>query len=121
VADRRIDPDVDRLWQDFHAYVNMSGHELRTWLLTDASSETAFPADPDPGLAGPGRQIVDVLGKRKVDLTDADVEVMSTVVRRIRRLLEDPPATGPADTRWRHALMRLGHDPLRDPPERPAA
>lgn len=99
----------------------MSGHELRTWLLTDASSETAFPADPDPGLASPGRDIVDILGKRIVDLTDSDLEVMSIVVRTIRRLLDDPPPAGPSDDRWRHALMRLGHDPLREPPERPAA
>jgi hypothetical protein len=120
MAKRRTDLDVDRLQQEFHASVNMSGHELRNWLLTDASAETAFPADPDPGLPAPGRDIVDVLGKRKVDLTSADLAVMSTTVEQITALLDDPPLEGAKDTAWRHRLMSLGHDPLREPPERAA-
>jgi hypothetical protein len=120
VAKRRTDPDLDRLWEDFHASVNMSGHELRTWLLTQASRETAFRADADPGLPAPGRDIVDLLSKRKVDVTEADVDVMSTAVDRIRDLLAHPPPDGASNADWRHALMNLGRDPLRDPPERPA-
>jgi hypothetical protein len=33
-------------WAEFHRTVNMTGQELRTWLLTDASGEAAFPATP---------------------------------------------------------------------------
>jgi Protein of unknown function (DUF3140) len=117
---RRTSPDLDQLWEDFHASVNMSSHELRTWLLTQASNQGALPADPDPGLPAPGRDIVDVLGKRKVDVTDADLAVMSTVVERVAALRDNPPPAGAADTAWRHRLMDLGHDPLREPPERPA-
>lgn len=121
MAKRRTDPDVDRLWDEFHESVNMSGRELRTWLLTEASSETGFQAGPDPGLPAPGRAVVDVLTKRKLDLTEADLELMASVVEQIRRLRASPPPDGPADTGWRHRLMNMGHDPLREPPEHSAA
>lgn len=115
MAKQRTDPNVNRLWREFHASVNMTGHELRTWLLTETSDETGFRAEPDPGLPAPGRDILDVLKKRKVDLTDADLTVMATVVDRIRDLRASPPPDGAKDTGWRHALMNLGHDPLRSP------
>lgn len=114
---RRTDPDVEQLWQDFHSVVNMNGHELRTWLLTEASGPRALPGDPDPGLPAPGRDVVDVLNKRKVDLTDSDLEVMSQVIEDVQRLRASRPAEGAADSGWRRQLMSLGHDPLREPPE----
>jgi hypothetical protein len=111
-----MDRDVrDGLWEDFHALVNMSSEQLRQWLLTDASREAAFPADPDLGVAPDGRAVLAVLGKRKMDLTDADREMMRTAVEAIRYLLGHRPPGGAADDTWRHTLMTLGHDPLRAP------
>lgn len=46
----RIPADVEFLWDEFHQTVNMTSTELRAWLLTDASGEDAFPADPDQPL-----------------------------------------------------------------------
>ncbi len=46
----RISAEVELAWEDFHRLVNMTSDELRTWLLTDASGEVAFPSrGPDPG------------------------------------------------------------------------
>lgn len=121
MTEKREDPETNRLWEQFHATVNMTGHELRTWLLTQTSDETAFPAEPDPELPAPGREVVNVLNKRKVDLNDADLKLMATVVAQIEELRGNPPPEGVDNAGWRRALMDRGHDPLREPPEQEAA
>ncbi len=109
----RIPGDVELLWDEFHQVVNMTSDELRTWLLTDASGEDAFPADPDIPVPELGRQVVQLLRKRKVDLTDADRDTMQRVVDFVEDKLEKPPGSGAADEAWRHSLMTVGHDPLK--------
>jgi hypothetical protein len=114
VRQHRVDPDVDRLWQEFHDHVNVPADRLRQWLLSRGSGAEAFGADPDLGLPQPGRRILAVLGKRKVDLTAADVRVMREAVDRVRQLLDErPTGGGPEADRWRYALLDLGHDVLR--------
>ncbi|KXK58361.1 MULTISPECIES: DUF3140 domain-containing protein [Micromonospora] len=108
----RLDADVELLWEDFHARVNMPSEQLRQWLLTRGSGEEAFGPNPDLDLPEPGRQILAVLRKRKVDLTPDDIEVMRRAVDRIDDLTRSRPAGGNADDGWRHALLDLGHDPL---------
>lgn len=112
VRDQRIDPEVDVLWEDFHAEVNVPSEQLRQWLLTRGSGETAFGPDPDLELPALGRRILRVLSKRKVDLTREDIEVMRDAVARIRALTAARPAAGNADDEWRRALLDLGHDVL---------
>lgn len=109
----RADPELDELWNEFHAVVNMTSRELNDWLLTDAASDTAEEV-PDQAGAPDGRRVLEILGKRRMDLTDGDVsvmrEVVSTVTAERGEGLDDPEAgTDP----WRHRLMNLGHDPLR--------
>jgi hypothetical protein len=106
------DPEVERLWEQFHAAVNMTSEQLRAWLLTQGSGEEAFTVDPDLDVPQPGRRILAVLRKRKGDLTSTDLTVMREAVERIAELRERPPTDGGADGRWRHALLDLGHDPL---------
>ncbi|WP_131741222.1 DUF3140 domain-containing protein [Actinomadura roseirufa] len=112
----RIPADAELAWEDFHRLVNMTSDELRVWLLTDASGEEAFPSEPGPGVAELGARVVDLLRKRKVDLTGRDAEVMRQVVDYVEDHLEDPPQDGAQDSAWRHDLMRVGHDPLRPQP-----
>jgi hypothetical protein len=112
VREQRVEPEVDQLWQDFHGRVNVTSAQLRTWLLTQGSGEDAFAADPDLDLPQPGRQIMAVLGKRKVDLTGPDIEVMRRTVEEIDGLLAARPPAGSADEQWRRALLDLGHDVL---------
>ncbi|MFD0683522.1 DUF3140 domain-containing protein [Actinomadura fibrosa] len=112
----RISAEVEELWEDFHRLVNMSGDELRTWLLTEASGEDAFPAEPDAGVAELGARVVDVLRKRKVDLTQKDNDVMRQVVDYVEDRLENAPPDAEQQEGWRHSLMRVGHDPLRPNP-----
>ncbi|WP_017602529.1 DUF3140 domain-containing protein [Nocardiopsis alkaliphila] len=101
------DPEVDRVWDEFHASVNMSGPELRRWLLTDASGEEALPTDGD--VSAEGEHIVRLLDKRKTDVTSSDVELMERVIRFVQDELARPRRE---DDEWRRRLMRVGHDPL---------
>lgn len=113
----RVPAEAELAWEDFHRLVNMTSDELRIWLLTDASGEEAFPADgPGPGVAELGARVVDVLRKRKVDLTEDDAEVMQEVVDFVEDRLEHRPPDAERDEEWRHALMSVGHDPLRPEP-----
>ncbi|HEY9522718.1 MAG TPA: DUF3140 domain-containing protein [Thermopolyspora sp.] len=112
MADRN-DPDLALLWEEFHEAVNMSSEELRAWLLTAASGEAAFRPDPSLGIDGLGRGVLHILAKRKRDLTREDVDTMRRVVDFVSTQLAAPPHGGSANDEWRHALMSVGHDPLR--------
>jgi hypothetical protein len=101
------------VWDSFHRAVNMTSEELRAWLLTEASGQEAFPDSPDLGLPDLGRKVVALLGKRKVDLTEEDADVMAQVTDYVNDREGDPPPDGAADSGWRRALMTVGHDPLR--------
>lgn len=109
---QRVEPEVEQLWQDFHGCVNVTSEQLRSWLLTQGSGEQAFGADPDLGLPEPGRRILAILGKRKVDLTGEDIQVMRETVAEIQDLVRTRPPGGLSDEGWRRSLLDLGHDPL---------
>lgn len=109
----RIPPDTELAWASFHEVVNMTSEELRAWLMTEASGEDAFPDRPDLGLPELGEKVVELLRKRKVDLTREDAEIMQQVTDFVNDEEENPPPDGPADSAWRRALMTVGHDPMR--------
>jgi Protein of unknown function (DUF3140) len=109
----RLPAETELLWEEFHQTVNMTSDELRTWLLTDASGTDAFAADPSMGLSVLGTRVVELLRKRKVDLTGGDTETMRQVVDYVEDRLADPPAEGAANELWRRSLMTVGHDPLK--------
>ncbi|MFC4013265.1 DUF3140 domain-containing protein [Nonomuraea purpurea] len=99
--------DTDTLWEEFHRVVNMNSEELREYLLADASDEVGFPPDPDLGIDEVGRRVLHVLGKRKIDLTKEDLDVMRQVVDLVQTMGDL------TDDDSRHELMTVGHDPLR--------
>jgi hypothetical protein len=111
-VEHRIPAEVDVAWDSFRQVVNMTSEELRAWLLTEAGSGKS-PAGPAAGLPELGRQVVELLRKRKVELTQRDADVMEQVVDFV--LTQE--AQGPADTageeQWRRTLMTVGHDPMR--------
>ncbi|MEU9211113.1 DUF3140 domain-containing protein [Streptomyces sp. NPDC048415] len=106
--------ELDALWDEFHRVVNMTSQELEAWLRTrDAGQES----EPLPDQAGPplGRHVLAILQKRRTDLTDDDIQTMHKVVDIVtsRQDLENEPEA--MDTRRRHQLMSIGHDPLKPP------
>lgn len=113
----------DAQWNHFHEVVNMSSRELRDWLgvdAEDAAGESEGVAGVDAGPAADpddrdlGWRVLEILGKRRTDLTRDDVDVMGHVVARVERLRGGMPEEPAAGTdRRRHRLMSMGHDPLR--------
>ena len=95
----------------------VGGHEqaLRQTILalTAASDEEALPDKPGNGVPELGLRVVELLRKRKTDLTDADTDTMREVVDFVEDRTEARPAAGAADDQWRHELMCVGHDPLK--------
>ena len=105
--------DAGLLWDEFHQVVNMTSEELRAWLLTQASGEDALPAEPGAGVPELGRRVVELLRKRKVDLTAGDTETMQLVVDFVEDHEDRRPEAGTDDDQWRRELMTVGHDPLK--------
>ncbi|KRV48421.1 hypothetical protein AQ490_03970 [Wenjunlia vitaminophila] len=106
----------DELWQEFHTIVNMTSRELEDWLRTRSAGEDTEEL-PDQIEPPTGQQVVEILGKRRRDLTPRDARTMQHVIDSVHRQanLEAEPKAG--DAEWRHQLMDLGHDPLK--PTRP--
>jgi Protein of unknown function (DUF3140) len=113
----RTDPEADTVWEEFHVLVNMSSPALRDWL---AVSENVFSQvapgvpreEPDDDLPSLGWRVVEILGKRKTDVTEQDTETMRKVTEIIQARLDNRPPDGVNNDEWRRDLMLLGHDPL---------
>ncbi|MEU3885370.1 DUF3140 domain-containing protein [Streptomyces sp. NPDC029041] len=108
--------ELDALWEDFHRVVNMTSQELAAWLrVRDADEDT----EPLPDRAGPatGQHVLAILQKRRTDLTEDDLRVMRKVVDKVTDEVdlenEPVPEVTAEDTRRRHRLMTVGHDPLK--------
>ena len=107
-------PELDDVWDDWRDAVNMTASEIERWLETDESREVG---QKDAGTESvghrSGRRIVTILGKKKSDLTDSDVEWMQKVVDYVHRHRAQGPASDVEHSRWRYSLMNWGNDPLK--------
>ncbi|GIF37837.1 DUF3140 domain-containing protein [Actinoplanes xinjiangensis] len=101
--------------EEFREAVNMTASELRGWLDTDESREVGQKRSEGAESVGhdSGRKIVQILGKKKADLTDADEQHMRKVVGYVHRHTAQRPDGDVTDSRWRYSLMNWGHDPLK--------
>ena len=109
--------DRERIARDFAQAVNMTAAELQDWLKSPQSRGVGWKgADgkrrESVGHAS-GRRIVEILGRKKADLTDADYAHMRKVVGFVKRHAAQEPANT-VTSRWRYSLMNWGHDPLRN-------
>lgn len=113
--DGRMDDDDEQTRADFGDAVNMTAGELKDWLDTD-DSKAVGQKDGGGESTGhrSGRRIVEILGKKKADLTDADLAHMRKVVGYVRRHEAQRPKGDITDTDWRFSLMNWGHDPKKD-------
>ncbi|MFI1164359.1 DUF3140 domain-containing protein [Streptomyces sp. NPDC020801] len=109
--------ELDALWEDFHRVVNVTSAELAAWLRVRDAEENTEPLPQEAGTPT-GRHVLAILQKRRMDLTEDDLRVMRKVVDTVTSQtdLENEPEPESADaeeTRRRHRLMTLGHDPLK--------
>lgn len=126
--------ELDALWEEFHRVVNMTSQELAAWLQVREAAEPAHapesgeappgartpgalpevrPPDREPDAAVAGQQVLEILQKRRIDLTDEDAEVMYLVVDTVDAEADAAHGPDPESARRRRRLMALGHDPLR--------
>jgi hypothetical protein len=103
------------VYTDFRDAVTMTASELEKWLGTDESRDVGQKASAGGESVGhdSGRKIVQILGKKKADLTDADQAHLRKVVGYVHRHLAQRPSGDVTDTKWRYSLMNWGHDPLK--------
>ncbi|MFF3487989.1 DUF3140 domain-containing protein [Streptomyces sp. NPDC002701] len=108
----RSDTSREDTIREFGDAVNMTPGGLKKWLDTD-DSKSVGQSDGDGESVGhaSGRRIVELLEKKKADLTDDDVAHMRKVVGYVHRHLKQQPSGDVTDTRWRYSLMNWGHDP----------
>jgi hypothetical protein len=103
----------------FAEAVNMKPKELQAWLETEDSLSVGQDRDGDGEAEGHamGRQIVELLQKKRADQTEEDVKAMRHVVSYVHRhLAQGGPKDDKEHSRWRYSLMNWGHDPLKGGP-----
>ena len=109
--------DPETIHQDFKDAVNMTASALETFLETDESRSVGQKKDGGEATGHKeGRLIVELLRKKKSELTEDDYAHMKKVVGYVARHLKQG---GPKnkdevkDSPWRLSLMNWGHDPLK--------
>ena len=65
-----------------------------------------------------GRKIINLLRRKRGDLSEGDYKHMRKVVGYVRRHMAQRPSGNVRDTKWRWSLMNWGHDPLSSPARR---
>lgn len=92
----------------------MTADELDAWLETEESWRVGQKKEPDGESVGhaAGRRIAALLRGGRSALGDEDYRLMRKAVGVIRRHVAQAP-DNIVTSRWRHALMNWGHDPLK--------
>ncbi|SDX34536.1 DUF3140 domain-containing protein [Hymenobacter psychrophilus] len=107
----------DDIYTEFKSDVNMTAAELEKWLKTDESKSVGQDSGDGSSIGHhSGEKIVQILHKKKADLTDDDHAHMHKVHSYISRHLAQGGPDDKTETKtspWRYSLMNWGHDPLR--------
>jgi len=105
---------VDPIVESFKEAVNMTASALEKHLDTDRSKEVGSKSHDGSESVGhkEGHRIVELLHRKKADLTEDDLKHMHKVVGYIHRHLAQRPTGDVNETDWRVSLMNWGHDPL---------
>ncbi len=105
--------DQKEIYQEFQNLVNMTPTQLTNWLQTDESQQVGYHNEGQSESVGheSGRRIVQILNRKKTDLTDEDYAHMRKVIGYIKRHSAQRPEGDISATRWRYSLMNWGHDP----------
>ncbi|MFD0793808.1 DUF3140 domain-containing protein [Mucilaginibacter litoreus] len=99
-----------QIYKEFKVAVNMSASALKKWLATEESKKVGWDSGDGESIGHKsGKHIIDILQKKKADLTDADYKHMAKVHGYIARHMAQKP-DGPEGSNWDYSLKNWGHD-----------
>lgn len=104
------------IYSQFKEQVNMTPSELEKWLKTEESKSVGQDSGDGNSIGHKsGEKIVQILRKKRADLTDDDEAHMHKVHSYISRHSQQGPESKDKieHSRWRYSLMNWGHDPLK--------
>ena len=111
------EPDKTKTYAAFQSVVNMTADEIESWLKTDQSRAVGWKGKdgdrPESVGHASGRRIVQILRKKRDEITADDYEHMRRVVGYVRRHTAQRPENV-YTSRWRYSLMNWGHDPVKE-------
>jgi len=106
--------DAQTAYDEFKDAVNMTAKEIDDWLDRDESKEVGQKSGNHESTGhASGRRIVEILQRKKADLTDDDYAHMRKVNGYVKRHSAQRPSGDVSETAWRYSLMNWGHDPLK--------
>lgn len=109
--DEKQQQEHQEIHEEFKKLVNMSASQLEKWLETDESKHTGQDSGDGEAIGHKsGKEIVDILHKKKADLTDDDYHQMQRVISYISRHKAQKPHGDLSDTRWNYSLKNWGYD-----------
>ena len=101
--------------EDFQEAVNMSSEDLQQWLQTKESQSVGQKDDDGEAIGHKsGKQIVEILDRKRDEYNESDFSHMKRVISYVHRHLAQKPSGDIEDSRWRYSLMNWGHDPLKN-------
>jgi len=103
----------DEVRATFAKLVNMTPREIEAWHKTEQSASVG--QDSGDGVSvgvKAGQRTLQLLRIKRAPNAD-DIRHMRRVISFISRLRTQSPRKNRETSRWRHALMNWGHDPLK--------
>ncbi len=103
--------DQQEVYNNFKELVNMSASQLEKWLKTEESKNTGWDSGDGEAIGHKsGKKIIDILRKKKTDLTPDDYAHMHKVVAYISRHKAQKPSGNVSETKWNYSLKNWGYD-----------
>lgn len=103
--------DEAEVYKNFKELVNMSASQLEKWLKTEDSKNTGWDSGDGEAIGHKmGKNIVNILHKKKTELKAADYKHMHKVVSYISRHKAQKPSGDVSETKWNYSLKNWGYD-----------
>ena len=100
----------EEIYREFKATVNMTSAILKKWLKTSESKSVGWDSGDGESIGHKsGERIIQLLAKKKNELTNPDYEHMQKVHGYIKRHMAQRP-DDPKNSNWDYSLRNWGHD-----------
>lgn len=102
--------EQEKIYKEFKDSVNMAPAQLEKWLKTETSKSVGWDSGDGESIGHKsGEHIINILQKKKDELTEADYKHMQKVNGYIKRHMAQKPGN-PEKSNWDYSLKNWGHD-----------